>query len=644
MSNFFTERFRAKRAGTKSPLKPMTPDDSFTYLVGRALSTWPVCNGNQAAFVEDDFGTTRGMKSVIGTKDGFVFGLVNANHSVGPGKSNRVLGTIREEALVPGVGVDILAQIDKRACLAFDISPEEFAADGDFSDISIEILCDRDRSTFVAITAPGSTNLEDQTIFTAEEAAAAGVRRTNWATDPYLYKDQYVVAELCSPIRCRGVALLPDPADKTANIFEVAASMEKSLKDRLKEAHKEEHERRKTAVKETLKEHGLDIPENVDRALDRALGVTEGGKLDALIDSITTGDEDAAKHVGGILVPKKYADIDDREFADPGFRGKKRYPVDTAEHVRAAAAYFGKPANRDKYTHEQQQHIIAKINAAKKHFGIDEEENSAFASTDAPTITPTSGIASGMMGSYDDTDPLDISSSQEDLPDDAFADTFFNPEEDADERQYPMYASAENYRNNRPHAGLVKAALQAHIAGKMKNPALALQRLQVAHAQLHGAKSMDDKDTLATENAALKTQMTEIQAAQAEANEKIAALETENAALKAAAAARDAEELANARLAKLSAIEGFSIKDEEKAALIEVLKTEDELVFENRVLKATVSAMEEAAKAHAVAINRAKEEKAALDAQSEEIAALNGLDVIPNGFAKKTDITFIQLV
>ena len=53
-------------------------------------------------------------------------------------------------------------------------------------------------------------------------------------------------------------------------------------------------------------------------------------------------------------------------YADPGYQkdGKKRYPIDTEEHVRAAHNYFSKPANNEKYTPEQRAKIKARIHSA----------------------------------------------------------------------------------------------------------------------------------------------------------------------------------------------------------------------------------------------------------------------------------------
>jgi hypothetical protein len=569
--NNFVERFRVKNPiAANSPLAALEPDDSFTYLAGRAVSYYPQINGNGAFFEEAD------LAPLINTDKGFAFTLANISHSVGEGKPNQVIGSIRQEASISGSGVDIMAQIDKRACAAYDIDPQDFINNGYLANMSIEIFCDRDKSKFVALTNPASKNLADQKVFTAEEAASQGISRTSWTDEePYLYDGKYVVIEGCSPIRCRGIAFLPDPADTTANVFEVAANLERASKD------------------------------------------------------------------------KPYGDV---KYADNGFRGKARYPVDTAQHTLAADRYFSDAKNRDKYTPEQRDHIDREIAKAKKKFGIGDEEHSGFSLADAPEVVPTSGPSSmpDIMDRYESIDPIDVDAMLGDsMPSSAFADEYFDPEEVADKRAYPLYASAESFVSSRPHPGLVKAALQAHAGGKLNNPSLALQRLQVAHSQLHGAKSMSDEQ-LATEKAALESKLAEVQASILDKDNSIsvkdtelATLKAENqkiaeelAALKAANETRDSEEKANQRLAKLSAIEGFKVADEEKASLLDSLKGEDELAFENRVLKATVASMEEAAKK--VKAQKTSDEEAARITEAEEQAALNGLDIFPSHIENKS--------
>ncbi|HSJ75980.1 MAG TPA: DUF6582 domain-containing protein [Gemmatimonadales bacterium] len=64
-----------------------------------------------------------------------------------------------------------------------------------------------------------------------------------------------------------------------------------------------------------------------------------------------------------------YGDV---KYADPGYRdNKKRYPIDTPDHIRAAWAYINVPKNAGMYTDEQVAAIKAKIQAAAKKAGIE---------------------------------------------------------------------------------------------------------------------------------------------------------------------------------------------------------------------------------------------------------------------------------
>lgn len=152
-------------------------------------------------------------------------------------------------------------------------------------------------------------------------------------------------------------------------------------------------------------------------------------------------------------------------------------------------------------------------------------------------------------------------------------------------------------------------------------------------AKLDEAKtSIEQANTTISETkAAVTAKDTEI----AELAKQVKDLADEKAALEAKIADKEAEEKASARLAKLSEIEGFSVKDDEKAALIEVLKTEEEIAFENRVLKAKVTSMEEASKKIADDKKKADDEKAAADLADETAAALGDLDIVPKAFSGK---------
>lgn len=67
-----------------------------------------------------------------------------------------------------------------------------------------------------------------------------------------------------------------------------------------------------------------------------------------------------------------YGDV---KYADNGFRdNRKRYPIDSEAHVRAALVYINMPKNAAKYTSEQLELIKGRIHAAAKKYGIEVAE------------------------------------------------------------------------------------------------------------------------------------------------------------------------------------------------------------------------------------------------------------------------------
>lgn len=75
---------------------------------------------------------------------------------------------------------------------------------------------------------------------------------------------------------------------------------------------------------------------------------------------------------------KPYGDV---AYADPGYQsdGKKRYPLDTKTHVKAAWSYINQAKNAEPYTAAQLASIKAKIQAAANKFGVtiaDDEQKS----------------------------------------------------------------------------------------------------------------------------------------------------------------------------------------------------------------------------------------------------------------------------
>src|SRR6516162_3114769 len=75
---------------------------------------------------------------------------------------------------------------------------------------------------------------------------------------------------------------------------------------------------------------------------------------------------------------------DDVEYADPGYQadGQHRYPVDTAEHARAAWSYINKASNASAYSSDDLAKVKAKIRAACAKFGIEIAGDAESASED----------------------------------------------------------------------------------------------------------------------------------------------------------------------------------------------------------------------------------------------------------------------
>lgn len=96
----------------------------------------------------------------------------------------------------------------------------------------------------------------------------------------------------------------------------------------------------------------------------------------------------------GVQLSITYASDDAKEpygdvkYADPGYQedGKKRYPIDTPDHVRAAWSYINQADNAGKYTPAQLKKIRARIKVAMKKIGAEVEEE--YAMSDYPIDPP----------------------------------------------------------------------------------------------------------------------------------------------------------------------------------------------------------------------------------------------------------------
>lgn len=612
MAKEFIVRVSAPSPTGKSPLKSRESNESYFYPVTRAVSFWPVVNGNGAFFEEDKLAP---LVNSTDEEDGFIGKLVNLWHKKGVDTGNQIIGAIKDQAVVPGSGIDLLARIDRKAADTYGITPEDFAPDGEYSSSSIEIWCDFDKSIFVALTNTSSNKLDDQTIFTADEAEKIGMDRT--AKTGYRYQDKYEVVEGMWPLRCRGLAFMDDPADSTANVFELAASMQRGKR----------------------------------MTLDELLASKEA------------------------LTPGKYHA--DPGFLEDK---KERYQLDTPDNVRSAESLFGMNKDKytdEQQRHIESEMSEARTRLGMKQA---DQENSSMTDDSGFVDAPFSiSDFNSPTHSYDEVKCSDMSDEEcNKLPDEAFAASYTTADGHSRVRKLPLYRTKADYASGKPEPGLVKAAIMSlgkstYEGGVDLHPNLhaeARNKVRTAHKQLYpqGANQVDPKekeaieqaafekgvqskaDEIANLNAQVATLTSERDSAKAESADfktkhdeiatKLATIEEEKASLTKTIEDKKAEELANTRLSELSKIEGFSAgkTDEEKASLLDTLKAESETDYKFRHNAETIASLQRKVAAGPV---KAAQEDASK--QGEEAAALRArsmsLDGMPVFGAKNEDGT-----
>jgi hypothetical protein len=81
------------------------------------------------------------------------------------------------------------------------------------------------------------------------------------------------------------------------------------------------------------------------------------------------------------------------EYADSGFRGGvKRYPIDTADHVRAAWSYINQAKNAAFYDAKQLKHIKDAIEAAAEKHGVEIADDAAEMGAESVSLEDTASL------------------------------------------------------------------------------------------------------------------------------------------------------------------------------------------------------------------------------------------------------------
>lgn len=315
-----TEWLDQEQAGSAAIELP-EPDEDYLYAGARLLSFWPVVNSRGATYEREDF-SEDSLNTLLGKQ-------VNLTHD----KLNKVIGSIIGYKVQPD-GIDIAMRIDREQANFHGLEPEDMRKGNYFSQCSLELTKDPDGSHFYAYD-DGYNIKQSIPVMTGRRM---GIRRTR-ESDPYMLQGMKV-AERIKPARFTGVGLVPRPADATAQLYAVKAD------------EGDEEDRPLQTMDEQLFIELL--PEDYDAVVNGTFSEEHASarELEIAMKALTPGNN----------------------YADPGYKGVKKYPLDNEGHVRSAARFWGIASYRSGYTPEQQRHISAAIARAKKKYGIGDAE------------------------------------------------------------------------------------------------------------------------------------------------------------------------------------------------------------------------------------------------------------------------------
>lgn len=180
------------------------PDIDYAYAAARLLSFYPIVNSKGATYFPDDIDD-----ELLGT---LVGKQANLEHD-----KTRIVGTIFAYRRTDE-GIDIGVRIDRECANLQGMDLEEMRSGNYFSHVSVELTKDPEQSWYLGVD-DGFNIVSKVPVLAGREQ---GIRRTT-RSDPYMLMGNRVV-ERIKPARFTGVGFVPNPADKTAALYAVAAS------------------------------------------------------------------------------------------------------------------------------------------------------------------------------------------------------------------------------------------------------------------------------------------------------------------------------------------------------------------------------------------------------------------------------------
>jgi HK97 family phage prohead protease len=108
------------------------------------------------------------------------------------------------------------------------------------------------------------------------------------------------------------------------------------------------------------------------------------------------------------------------KYADPGYKsdGKKRYPIDTEAHTKAAWSYINMPKNQKGYSPAQVSSIKGRIKGRLKELGVDVSESKSAASLDHIDLVPRADGNTALVAVMTDGSRVTLPSQRSGAPQD----------------------------------------------------------------------------------------------------------------------------------------------------------------------------------------------------------------------------------
>jgi hypothetical protein len=179
-------------------------DGDYMYTATRLLSWYPIVNSRGATYEKEDFDADL-LGTLIGKQ-------ANLTHD-----KSKVIGSIFA-VVANDEGIDIGVRIDREQADIHGLDEADLKEGQCFSQVSVELTKDPSESVFYAYDDEFNVLRQIPVL----KGRNQGIRRTTEA-DPYRLQG-HRVAERIKPARFTGVGFVPNPADKTAKLYAVAAS------------------------------------------------------------------------------------------------------------------------------------------------------------------------------------------------------------------------------------------------------------------------------------------------------------------------------------------------------------------------------------------------------------------------------------